>query len=80
MDKEAIIVALPELEPLKKEHFEACPHVQLGIAEFVAVVTLQPIKGHRVVPVATALCHDCALAVSEAILAALQRLQPRTGS
>lgn len=64
---------LPRMKPITAEHVERCAHVaaQNHLAVHAAI-TLQPVAASPLAPVSTLLCTRCALAVSEAIVAAVQ--------
>ena len=64
---------MPRMKPIAPEHVERCAHVaaQNHLA-IHAAVTLQPVTASPLQPVVTLLCTRCALAVSEAVVAAVQ--------
>lgn len=64
---------IPLLKPIEAQHVSICAHVQAQSHLAIhAAVTLQPVRASSLVPVSTLVCTRCALAVSEAIVAAMQ--------
>jgi hypothetical protein len=65
---------IPNLKRIETQHVERCAHVKSqSPLDFHAAITMQPVTASALAPVTTLLCTECALAVSEAIVAAMQK-------
>jgi len=73
------VTDIPLLKPVEAQHVEVCVHVKAQSHLAIhGAITLQPVIASHLVPVTTLLCTRCALAVSEAIVAAMQSSYERS--